>query len=273
MRNSTTTTIMSRNEVHNVAFPNNYHTHTYRCKHAVGDVEDYIKVADVLGMKEIGISDHTPLPDDWVSEIRMGMNELDDYTRSIDVAKVKFPQVNILKSMECDWVDSYKHFYQDELLGKRNYDYLIGAIHFYDNKKDWVYAYDTAKTKDLIYYAGLFIEAMESGLFKFMAHPDLFGGSFSSWNKNIEAASREMIQAAEKLNIPLEINGNGFTRETNLKGSRPYPIEKFWALAAEYPGLKVICNSDAHSPNDVFNGIEKGKALAMQYGLEIIHKL
>ena len=42
----------------------NFHTHTYRCKHAAGDVADYCKAAVGFGMKTLGFSDHSALPDD-----------------------------------------------------------------------------------------------------------------------------------------------------------------------------------------------------------------
>ncbi|HAH75526.1 MAG TPA: histidinol phosphate phosphatase HisJ family protein, partial [Kandleria vitulina] len=38
----------------------NYHTHTYRCKHAIGKEEDYIKNAIKAGYTELGFSDHAP---------------------------------------------------------------------------------------------------------------------------------------------------------------------------------------------------------------------
>ena len=40
----------------------NYHTHTYRCQHGKGDVEDYIQYALANGLTILGLSDHTP----WV---------------------------------------------------------------------------------------------------------------------------------------------------------------------------------------------------------------
>ncbi|MHA1915887.1 MAG: PHP domain-containing protein [Promethearchaeota archaeon] len=38
-----------------------YHSHHRRCGHALGEIEDYIKVAVDKNLKEIGISDHFPL--------------------------------------------------------------------------------------------------------------------------------------------------------------------------------------------------------------------
>ena len=38
----------------------NYHTHTYRCRHASGTEEEYIYQALDGGLEELGFSDHTP---------------------------------------------------------------------------------------------------------------------------------------------------------------------------------------------------------------------
>ena len=40
----------------------NFHTHTSRCHHASGSVQDYLQAAWNAGVKYIGISDHSPEP-------------------------------------------------------------------------------------------------------------------------------------------------------------------------------------------------------------------
>ena len=62
----------------------NYHTHTYRCQHASGDVEDYCQAAVEQGLQVLGISDHTALPDDRWPNVRMAFSDLPDYTAAID---------------------------------------------------------------------------------------------------------------------------------------------------------------------------------------------
>ncbi len=228
---------------------NNYHTHTQRCKHAIGDVTAYANCAIGYGIEELGISDHTPLSDGWTPEIRMGIEELDGYDAAIHTAQRNFKdKITIFKSMECDWMQCYKSFYEDELLGKRKYDYLIGSVHFFISTH-WEYAYTMTKTKNLIYYSKLMIEAMESGIFAFIAHPDLFGGK-CKWDKNAIKCTRDIAEAAEELKVPLEINGNGFLRDGADTPS--YPITEFWEIISDY-SIDVVCNSDAHSPNDVNN--------------------
>ena len=40
----------------------NYHTHTWRCRHASGTERDYIENAIDHGIRILGFSDHTPYP-------------------------------------------------------------------------------------------------------------------------------------------------------------------------------------------------------------------
>lgn len=42
---------------------NNYHTHTSRCGHAVGEDEEYVINAIKSGIKVLGFSDHVPFLD------------------------------------------------------------------------------------------------------------------------------------------------------------------------------------------------------------------
>ena len=79
----------------------NFHTHTFRCKHAKGDVDDYCRRALELGMETLGFSDHTALPDDRWLVARMPYAELDNYVAAIDRGRVDFPKLKILKGMEC----------------------------------------------------------------------------------------------------------------------------------------------------------------------------
>ena len=40
----------------------NFHTHTYRCGHANGSEEEMVCSAIKMGIEELGISEHVPLP-------------------------------------------------------------------------------------------------------------------------------------------------------------------------------------------------------------------
>ena len=40
----------------------NYHTHTYRCGHANGNEEEMIQAAINMGIEDLGMCGHVPLP-------------------------------------------------------------------------------------------------------------------------------------------------------------------------------------------------------------------
>lgn len=327
----------------------NYHAHTYRCKHASGDVADYVRAAlnifrqvhdtntrklpitdstvalktsgqahgaltlrnrsaneaRVLGefnhsttmtctarnrlddetlpsgevnqaetatdaagnslsneTPVLGFSDHSPLPDGRWPKVRMDMGELDGYDRAIESSRSKLPGITILKAMECEWVPEFRNFYQDELLGKRQFQYLVGAVHWIPAGKDWK-PIKNLTPKMLIYYADHTIELMESGLFAFVAHPDMFVIGYPRWDDNSASCSADILRAAEELKIPLEINGYGFRKSPQL-----YPWLPFWELASEFD-IRVICNSDAHSPEDVFASIDRCEDIAARYELAV----
>ena len=42
-------------------FKENYHTHMRLCRHAQGDIKDYVEEAIRLGFHSLGISDHGPV--------------------------------------------------------------------------------------------------------------------------------------------------------------------------------------------------------------------
>ncbi|MBF0349964.1 MAG: histidinol-phosphatase [SAR324 cluster bacterium] len=256
---------------------NNYHTHTYRCQHATGDVIDYARQAMHAGSRIIGISDHTALPDNRWKDVRMTFSELDHYDQAFVTAKEELPEITILKGMECEYLLEYHTFYEDELLGQRKFDYLVGAGHYVHVKGEWLSSFSYLNTPAaLLFYARYLCTMMESGLFAFIAHPDLFGTCNQHWNADIDACARDILETAQRTKIPLEINGNGFRRPEvpDVDGTprAAYPWRTFWELAAEYD-ITTICNSDAHEPSDVLSNIEDGRALAKACGLRMLDNL
>ena len=63
----------------------NYHTHTRRCGHAVGEDREYVEYAIERGLKVLGFSDHVPMPfpDGHESRFRVPLGQLEDYVRSV----------------------------------------------------------------------------------------------------------------------------------------------------------------------------------------------
>lgn len=248
----------------------NYHTHTYRCKHARGDIDDYIAMAIKHNVNSLGISDHSPLPDNRWLEVRMHMDELSDYSHAIDVAKLRYrDKIHLLKGMECDWAPEYADFYRNTILKEYNFDYVIGASHWFPFKGEWQMSFNITMPEQVIAYAEFLAEAIQAKLFSFIAHPDVFCSQYE-WDDTAIQGARLILKTAREYGMPLEINGYGFRKpqvELN-SGTRPgYPYLKFWELASEY-NIQVICNSDAHLPQDIISGIADAQLMAQQCHLQ-----
>ena len=69
------------------------------------------------------------------------MSELEDYHQAIRDAQDSFPEITVLAGLECEDFDDCRSFYEDEILGRRNFDYLIGAGHFTPLQGSWEDSY------------------------------------------------------------------------------------------------------------------------------------
>ena len=263
---------------------NNYHTHTYRCRHASGDIADYVASARAAGLSELGFSDHCPHPDGRWSDVRMDLSELSGYVEAIRAAQVDSVRADdspspsaalreprVYAGLECEWVPEYVSFMRDEFLGTFGLEYLVAGIHNYLHRGEWRDTYTISTPAELASFGSTSRSAMESGLFSFLAHPDVFCYSWMPWDENARACARDILETAQRTGTPLEINGYGMrkARVRADRGSRhPYPHESFWELASEYR-IECVINSDAHRPIDTAANLEDGLALARKYKIPV----
>ena len=215
---------------------------------------DYCEEALALGMETLGFSDHSALPDDrWLSA-RMEYGGLDDYVQAMDRARIDYPTLNVVKGMECEYLPEFHSFYQDELLDEKGFDYLVGAAHSFPLHGEWVGTYGGTRDRaSLRAYADYVIDMMATGLFDFIAHPDLFGNCYAVWDRDTDACSRDILNAAREYDVGMEINALGMRKQARKSPDNPFPLypwRPFWELAAECDA-PVIVNSDAHRPEDL----------------------
>lgn len=247
------------------------HTHTFLCNHAEGRPADYFEQARSEGCTALGFSDHCPfpseLPDSW-QNVRMKVQEAAGYIQEVNELKgmADFP---VYAGFECEWDKRAESWYKDMLLGEFGADYLVLGSHWVTIGDSHVYILNKVEKKDLFRYTDQTIEAMQSGLFAFLAHPDVLMGHGRVWDSDVESCMKAIIEAARELNLPLEVNGYGFYKPMcrTENGMRyAYPVEEFWQLAAA-SGVRVICNSDAHDPSVVLSQARKSREWAARFGI------
>ena len=165
----------------------------------------------------------------------------------------------------------FHSFYEDELFGEYGFEYLVGGPHFFtDDYGNWQGTYGgTVDRKSLRQYGEYVCDMIESELFDFIAHPDLFGNCYASWDANTVACSRDIFAAAEACSVGLEINALGLRKIARKRFNNPYPLYPwlpFWELASEYD-LKVIVNADAHRPTDLQRMTGEAEKIRINCGL------
>ena len=244
----------------------NYHTHTHRCNHAIGREEDYVKEALQAGFEILGWADHTPylFPGGYYSHFRMRPMQLPGYVQTIQELQKKYAgQIEMPIGLETEYYP--KHFGNlVEFLRDHPIDYLILGQHFIGNEYDAPYSGLVTDDRDVVHrYCRQSMEAMNTGLFTYFAHPDLIHYA-GDWRFYMDAV-RPMCAEAKHCGIPLEINLLG------IREGRHYPNRYFWEVAAE-EGCQVVLGCDAHSPQalNAPESEQRALALAKELGLEVL---
>jgi histidinol-phosphatase (PHP family) len=256
----------------------NYHTHTWRCNHATGTEREYIETAKRNGLKRLGFSDHTPylFTPPYYSRFRMKPELTGDYYRTVGELREEYgrdpeaPQIFIGFEMEY-----YPEFFRQTLDflaestvklssgAEAGLQYLVLGQHFTNSEYNGKYSGSATDDETVLAdYVESSVKAMETGLFSFFAHPDLiqYVGPERTYEKHI----RQLLAAAQELDVPLEINLLG------MHEGRHYPSELFWSLAAETK-CRMILQNDAHEAWMVGDPglVSRGEAFAKRLGIKL----
>lgn len=247
----------------------NYHTHTKRCLHALGEDREYIEHAIRGGMKVLGFADHCPwiFEDGHISNVRMRPSQLDEYFSSLLSLKKEYARdITIYIGFESEYVPSMMEA-QEKLLADYPVDYMILGEHFTIPEPHGVYTgMPCGEEAALAQYIDLVIEGMETGKYKYLAHPDLF--CFVGEDAVYDRHYRRLCEYLKAHDMPVEINLLGLVEH------RHYPSHRFMKIAQEV-GNSAIIGVDAHTPDRLSNA-EMHKAciaLAKQYGLVLVDYL
>jgi len=247
----------------------NYHIHTKRCGHAFGDIEEYIREAKRLGLREIGFSDHVPVyffPKEEIDPtIAMPADELPAYVEEVLNQQKINPDITIRLGLEADFAPGY----EDELkriIGSYPFDYVLGSIHFldgwgYDNP-EFIDRYHELDINELYQrYFKTLRAAAASGLFDVLAHPDLikkFGFLYQGELTEIYEETAKVIKASD---LCIEVNTSGL----RVPVKEIYPSKEFLEICYRYE-IPITIGTDAHCPDQVGMGLEEAFKLVKEVG-------
>ena len=247
-----------------------YHMHTPRCNHAVGDMAEYAQAALEQGLAEIGFSDHSPMPNGFDKAWRMDESELSSYLEELEDVKRQFEgRLTISAALEVDFYPGAEA-YIEHLAQQYHWDYLMGSVHYigdwgFDNP-DEIERWDSCDIEQAYCdYFALVAQSARTGLFDIIGHPDLikkFGFRPQADSKKVDIAENAMLQAIKESGIAMEISSAGLRKPV----SEIYPAEHIVKKAAAL-NIPFTFGSDAHAPNEVGHGMAECSQLLNKCGV------
>lgn len=253
-----------------------YHMHTPRCNHAIGSIKEYAEAALLVGLKEIGMSDHSPMPDKF-DEWRMEEGELGSYIHEVSESKLQFAgRLDVKLGLEADYFPGTEA-YVKAMLESHPWDYVIGSVHYlgdisnkwgFDNPDD-MSGWEVRDVEDAYCdYFELVAASAKSGLFDIIGHPDLikkFGHRPVLDSQRVAAAEESMLQAVKDADVALEVSSAGLRKPV----AEVYPHARIIARAAELH-IPISFGSDAHAPGEVGHAMEDCLAMLVMCGVKEI---
>src|SRR5579871_2081713 len=229
-----------------------YHMHTPLCKHAAGPMEAYVERGIEVGLREIGFSDHNPLPGGRSSNVRMDESQLEYYVERVTELQFRYRgRIDVKLGLEMDYLEGLED-YLSQQLARYPWDYVVGSIHFLDNEcrqGSWPKNRDGATHELYARYFELMRRMARSGLCDIVAHFDVPKRSGRPPDEGEADDITRTLQEIKQTGICMEINTSGY-RHTELPEPQPYPslpiVEQALGL-----GIPLTVNSDAHAPDQV----------------------
>lgn len=228
----------------------NYHTHTYRCGHAVGKEEEYVKIGIKAGFEVLGFSEHLPFIGWEDPKERPPVSDMPIYEKTVRDLDEKYSEIKLKLGYETEYFKDMDEYIKDV---SQRVDYLILGQHSIERTN--LYLHDRAEDYEVRAMADLVCTGLSKGYFKYLAHPDYFMRARNSYSKECDVAMKEIAIVAKKMDVPIELNLKGFLISKTVidgKAGAAYPYKKVFETMAEI-GPRFVIGYDAHSPNFLDN--------------------
>lgn len=229
------------------------------------NLERYARAAADAGVTDLGVAEHmyrfTEALNVWSHPFwrEWALDDIDQYCETVSASPVKL-------GIEADYVLGAEDKL-DNLLSPRPFEYVIGSVHFIGEKSmdtEEYTVWDERGDPDEIWrrYFETLAQAVRSGLFDILAHPDLV----KVWGRAQRLPSRELAFYYEPA---IEaISETGMTVEVSTAGLRKgvgeiYPAPKFMEMCVD-AGATFALSSDAHQTDQI--GFEYDRALEFLAG-------
>ena len=237
------------------------HNHHYRCGHAEGNIEDYIKAAIDRGLSYIGIADHSPYFYSEVDQLHPGVamakSEFPNYIIEISQLKQKYQdKIHVLLGIESDYFPEHEELYR-KIYNQYPFDYIIGSTHHVNGKNifergRWDGLNDQQQVAEKERYYKLIQQSAKSGIFQVLGHIDAMKGFYPEFSNIPTPIIDETLKVIAESGTAIEVNTSG--DEKDCGGW--YPSNEILERACHY-GVDITFGSDAHVPERIGDDFEQ----------------
>ncbi|HEX4436276.1 MAG TPA: histidinol-phosphatase [Solirubrobacteraceae bacterium] len=239
------------------------------------NAERYREAAGERGISELGVSEHIyrfhQALEIWRHPFweRFASDDLDEYCAFVR------EQTDLRLGIEADFVPGAEDRIAN-LLGARDFDYVVGSVHFIregavdmDDFTVWD-PKDPRRSPESIWqrYFETVAASAASGLFDIIAHPDLvkiWGSAHPERipDRDLRYFYEPAVEAFAEADVAVEISTAGLRKPVE----EIYPAPAFLEMCLE-AGVPLALSSDAHRPEDVGAGYEQALELLGELGVE-----
>lgn len=243
-----------------------YHNHT-TWSDGAPTLAAQIQAAKAAGLDELGISDHYVLyPGGEEVEWSLPLDMLGDYVLELRAAAHEVRGLTLRLGIEADF---FPETIEDlrERLAPYPWDYVIGSVHYVDgfpideNTRFWdALTAEEQNEKWRLYWVRI-RQLAESGVFDFVAHPDLPKKFGHRPTVDLTAEITAALDAIAAADMAIEINTAGWS----LPAGEAYPSLEL-LRAARAREIPLLINADAHFPEFLTRNFDRARDLARAAG-------
>ena len=234
------------------------------------NADRYRTVATERGIVELGVSEHvyrfTQALDVWQHElwVQTATDDLDEYCRFVR------EETDLKLGIEADFVPG-REDRMAELLHGRDWDYVVGSIHFLgdgalDHEKYDVWASGSSPDRVWRTYFEWLGELAATGMYDVLAHPDLvkhWGRDQPPWpDRDLRYYYDIAMDRIAESGIAVEVSTAGLRKPVG----EIYPGRAFLEMVVD-AGNPISLSSDAHVPDQLGFGYEDAQKLLDDVGV------
>ncbi len=236
------------------------------------NVSRYREAADAAGVAELGVSEHIhrfrQALDVWKHPfwVEQATDDLDAYCEFLAASGLRV-------GIEADYVPGAEDRIAT-LLGARDFDYVVGSVHFIgegsvdqDRWDIWAFEdHDPDRVWER-YFAEVAASA-RSGLFDVIAHPDLvkvWGGGRPLPEGDLRRFYEPAVEAIAESDVAVEVSTAGLRKPV----AEIYPAAGFVDLCVE-AGVPFSLSSDAHVPEQIGFAYDRALEFMRGHGIDAV---